>query len=152
MYYQNSPGSKAEEIKRLQSQSKRRRRIALVGDGINDAQALTEADVGIAMNSSTDVAKTSGNIVMMKNDLQHTIVILKIGKYAFKKIKENLAISFVYNAITMSIASGVFYGFTNSLILTPAFAALGWIISDSLVFGNSLLVRRFSVCNTINRF
>ena len=62
-----------------------------------------------------------------------------------KKIKQNLSMSFAYNVVTISIAAGLFYGITNSLILTPALAALGWVISDSAVFGNSLLVRKFSI-------
>lgn len=140
-----SPEAKAHTIRNLQTHGSRRlrRRVAMVGDGINDGPALTQADVGIAMGSGTDVAKASGHVIMMNSDLQHVILALKVSRYAFKKIKENLAISFVYNTITMSIAAGVIYGVTNSLVLTPAVAALGWIISDSLVFGNSLLVRRF---------
>jgi P-type Cu+ transporter len=85
---------------------------------------LTKADVGIAMGSGTDVAMASGHVIMMKSDLEHVILALRIGMYAFKKIKENLAMSFAYNAITMSIAARVFYNVTNSLVLTPALAAL----------------------------
>lgn len=134
------PEAKAQEIKNLQEQGGK---VAMVGDGINDAPALTQSDVGIAIGSGTDVAMASGHVILMKSDLIDVLSALKIGKYALKKIKQNLAISFAYNAITIPIAAGVLYGLTNSLILTPALAALGWIVSDSTVFGNSLLVRKF---------
>ena len=138
------PATKAQEVKKLQDQGKKRKKVAMIGDGINDAPALTQADVGIAMGSGTDVAMSSGHVILMKNDLHHVLSALKIGEYSFKKIKQNLAMSFVYNAITISIAAGLLYGVTHSIILTPALAALGWIISDSAVFGNSLLVRKYS--------
>jgi Cu+-exporting ATPase len=134
------PETKAEEIKKLQNQGKV---VAMIGDGINDAPALTQSDIGIAMGSGTDVAVSSGHIILMKSDLRYVISALKIGEYSLKKIKQNLAMSFTYNVITISIAAGLFYSVTNSLILTPALAALGWVISDSAVFGNSLLVRKF---------
>ena len=135
------PQEKAKEVKKLQDQGKK---VAMVGDGINDAPALTQADIGIAVGSGTDVAIASGHVVLMKSDLQGVLSALKIGKYAIKKIKQNLAISFIYNAITITIATGLFYNITNSLILTPTFAALGWIVSDTSVFGNSLLIRKFT--------
>lgn len=134
------PEGKAQEIKELQDQG---RKVAMIGDGINDALALTQADIGIAMGSGTDIAILAGNIILIKNDLNHVVSVLKIGEYSLKKIKQNLAMSFAYNAITISIAAGLLYEFTHSLILTPTLAALGWIVSDSAVFGNSLLARKY---------
>lgn len=135
-----SPEDKAREIKKLQNQGKK---VMMIGDGINDAPALTQADIGMAMGSGTDVAISSGHIILMKTDLSHVIYVLKLGKYAMNKIKQNLSISFAYNIITISIAAGLLYGMTNSLILTPALAALGWVISDTAVFGNSLFLKKF---------
>ena len=134
------PATKAQKIKELQIQG---RKVAMIGDGINDALALTQADIGIAMGSGTDIAMSAGNVILIKSDLNHIVSVLKIGEYSLKKIKQNLAMSFAYNAITISIAAGLLYGSTHSLILTPTLAALGWIVSDSAVFGNSLLVRKF---------
>lgn len=135
------PNKKAEEIKKLQDKDKKI--VAMVGDGINDAPALTQADIGIAMGSGTDIAMDAGHVILLRNNLTGVIYALKLGKYSMKKIKENLAISFIYNSITIPIAAGILYGITNSLILTPALAAVGWVISDSSVFGNSLLIRKF---------
>jgi P-type Cu+ transporter len=135
------PETKAEEIKKLQNQGKV---VAMIGDGINDAPALTQSDIGFAMGSGTDVAMSAGHIILMKSDLQSVLSAFKIGRYSLNKIKQNLAISFAYNVITISIAAGLFYNITNSLVLTPGLAALGWIISDSTVFGNSLLTRKFA--------
>jgi Cu+-exporting ATPase len=141
--FQVSPAEKALEIKKLQiNQGKK---VIMIGDGINDAPALTQADVGIAIGSGADIAMSAGHIILMKSDLKHVLYALKLGQYSFKKIKQNLAMSFTYNVITISIAAGLLYGLTNSLILTPALAALGWVISDSAVFGNSLLIRRFAL-------
>jgi len=144
---QVSPTAKALEIKNLQNQGKK---VVMIGDGINDAPALTQADVGIAIGSGTDIAMSAGHIILMKSDLKHVLYVLKLGQYSFRKIKQNLAMSFTYNVVTISIAAGLLYGLTNSLILTPALAALGWVISDSAVFGNSLLIRRFTLNKKIN--
>jgi Cu+-exporting ATPase len=134
------PEMKSDQVRKIQNQGKK---VAMVGDGINDAPALTQADIGIAMGSGTDVAMSAGHVILMKNDLHDVLYALKLGKYSLSKIKQNLTISFAYNSITIPIAAGMLYGITQSLILTPALAALGWIVSDSSVFGNSLLVRKF---------
>ena len=138
------PEQKAETIKSLQNEKKRKKVVAMIGDGINDAPALTQADVGIAMGSGADVAMDAGHVILMRNDLSSIVYAFKLSEHSMKKIRQNLAMSFAYNSITISVAAGLLYGFTNSLILTPALGALGWVISDSLVFGNSLLVRRFN--------
>jgi P-type Cu+ transporter len=141
---QVSPESKALEIKKLQQNQSKKIVVAMVGDGINDAPALTQADIGIAIGSGTDVALSSGHIILMKSDLNQIVYALKLAKYSMRKIKQNLAMSFTYNVVTISIAAGLLYGITNSLVLTPALAALGWVISDSAVFSNSLLIRKFA--------
>jgi len=148
VFSQVLPQEKADKIKDLQNEKKKKKVVAMVGDGINDAPALTQADIGIAMSSGTDVAIDAGNVILMKNDLSDIVFAFALAKYSMKKIKQNLTISFAYNAISISIAAGLLYGFTNSLVLTPALAAVGWIISDSLVFGNSLFMKKIQLdCN-----
>ena len=137
------PHQKAEKIRSLQTE--RKRIVAMVGDGINDAPALTQADVGIAMGSGADVAMDAGHVILTNSDLSSIVHAFKLSEYSMKKIRQNLTMSLVYNAITISMATGLLYGFTNSLILTPALGAIGWVISDSLVFGNSLLLRKFKI-------
>jgi Cu+-exporting ATPase len=141
------PESKALEIKKLQDQGKK---VVMVGDGINDAPALTQADIEISIDSGTDVALSSGHIIFLKSDPSN-FVRFENRPILHEKIKQNLSMAFTYNVVTISIAAGLLYGITNSLVLTPALAALGWVISDSAVFGNSLLVRKFSILPIKNR-
>ncbi|MCF6514593.1 copper-translocating P-type ATPase [Lactobacillus sp. S2-2] len=133
------PGEKAEKIKELQSDN----RVAFVGDGINDAPALETADLGIAMGSGSDIAIESGEIVLIKNDLMDVVRSLRLGRKTFGRIKLNLFWSFIYNAIGIPIAAGIF-SFIG-LSLSPELAGLAMAFSSISVVLSSLFLNRVKI-------
>lgn len=130
------PNEKATYVKQAQEKG----RVAFVGDGINDAPALTTADVGIAMGSGTDIAIESGEIVLVQNDLRGVVKALAMSRKTFQRIKLNLFWSLIYNVIGIPIAAGVFAGI--GLVLSPEFAALAMAFSSVSVVTSSLLLNR----------
>ncbi len=133
------PEHKALEVKKLQQQGSV---VAMVGDGINDAPALTQADVGIAIGSGSDIAKEAGQIVLVKEDLRDIINAFDLSKKTMRKIKENLFWAFVYNALGVPLAAGILYPWFKFLV-SPELAALFMAFSSVSVTLNTLLLRRY---------
>ena len=131
------PEGKVEAVKRLRERGK----VAFVGDGINDAPALTEADVGLAVGTGTDVAIESADVVLMSGDLTAVVRAVGLSRATIRNIKQNLFWAFVYNASLVPVAAGHLYP-VNGTLLSPVFAAGAMAMSSVFVLGNALRLRR----------
>jgi len=133
------PQDKAKKVKELQEKNKI---VAAVGDGINDAPMLAQADVGIAVGAGTDIAKETGGIVLIKNDLRDVVTAIDLSKRTVSKMKQNLFWAFFYNILLIPVAAGLLYPFFG-ILLNPIYAAIAMASSSISVVGNAMLLSRY---------
>jgi Au+-exporting ATPase len=129
-----------EAVRRLKAHG----RLAYVGDGINDAPALAEADVGLAVGTGTDVAIESADVVLMGGSLRGVPEAIALSRATMRNIRQNLFWAFVYNALLIPVAAGALYP-AWGVLLSPVFAAAAMALSSVFVLGNALRLRRFAV-------
>ena len=134
------PENKLDIVK--ETQSNNTRKVLFVGDGINDAPALTQADIGVAMGNGTDIAMESGDIVIMEGDLENVVAAVQFSKKVMRRIKENIFWAFAYNTILIPVAAGVLYP-TFGIMFEPALAGLAMALSSVTVISLSLMLKRY---------